>query len=74
MGLYFEKDFESLKIALVETEYRIRKLEDHKEIINKQLRDSKTDQDWINETKSRLKRNIGNLHKKRDLIFRELES
>ena len=69
----FEKDIESLKIALTETEFRIKKLEEHKEIINKLLRDNKTEESWINETKIRLVRNIKNLQKKRDIIFRELE-
>lgn len=70
----FEKDIESLKIALTETEFRIKKLEEHKEIINKLLRDNKTEESWINETRIRLVRNIKNLQKKRDMIFRELES
>ena len=70
----FEKDIELLKIALTETEFRIKKLEEHKEIINKLLRDNKTEDSWINETKKRLVRNIRNLQKKRDRIFRELES
>ena len=70
----FEKDVESVKIALTETEFRIKKLEEHKEIINKLLRDNKTEESWINETKRRLVRNIRNLQKKRDMIFRELES
>ena len=70
----FEKDIESLKIALTETEFRIKKLEEHKEIINKLLRDNKTEEGWINETRIRLVRNIKNLQKKRDIIFRELES
>ena len=70
----FEKDIESLKIALTETEFRIKKLEEHKEIINKLLRDNKTEEGWINETRIRLVRNIRNLQKKRDMIFRELES
>ena len=70
----FEKDIESLKIALTETEFRIKKLEEHKEIINKLLRDNKTEESWINETRIRLVRNIINLQKKRDMIFRELES
>ncbi|MEO2201032.1 MAG: hypothetical protein ABGW48_07740 [Nitrosopumilus sp.] len=69
----FEKDIESLKIALTETEFRIKKLEEHKEIINKLLRDNKTEESWINETRIRLVRNIKNLQKKRDIIFRELE-
>ena len=69
----FEKDIESLKIALTETEFRIKKLEEHKEIINKLLRDNKTEESWINETRMRLVRNIKNLQKKRDIIFRELE-
>ena len=70
----FEKDIESLKIALTETEFRIKKLEEHKENINKLLRDNKTEESWINETRRRLVRNIRNLQKKRDMIFRELES
>ena len=70
----FEKDIESLKIALTETEFCIKKLEEHKEIINKLLRDNKTEEGWINETRIRLVRNIRNLQKKRDMIFRELES
>ena len=70
----FEKDVELLKIALTETEFRIKKLEEHKEIINKLLRDNKTEDSWINETRKRLVRNIRNLQKKRDRIFRELES
>ena len=69
----FEKDIELLKIVLTETEFRIKKLEEHKEIINKLLRDNKTEDSWINETKKRLVRNIRNLQKKRDRIFRELE-
>jgi hypothetical protein len=72
--LGFEKDIESLKIALTETEFRIKKLEEHKEIINKLLRDNKTEESWINETRIRLVQNIKNLQKKRDIIFRELES
>jgi len=71
--LGFEKDIELLKIALTETEFRIKKLEEHKEIINKLLRDNKTEDSWINETKKRLVRNIRNLQKKRDRIFREPE-
>ena len=70
----FEKDIESLKIVLTEIEFRIKKLEEHKEIINKLLRDNKTEENWINETRKRLLRNIRNLQKKRDMIFRELES
>ena len=70
----FEKDIESLKIALTETEFRIKKLEEHKEIINKLLRDNKTEEGWINETRRRLIRNIRNLQKKRNMIFRELEA
>ncbi len=70
----FEKDVKSLKIALTETEFRIKKLEEHKEIINKLLRDNKTEESWINETRRRLIRNIRNLQKKRNMIFRELEA
>ncbi len=70
----FEKDVKSLKIALTETEFRIKKLEEHKEIINKLLRDNKTEESWINETRRRLIQNIRNLQKKRKMIFRELEA
>lgn len=70
----FEKDVKSLKIALTETEFRIKKLEEHKEIINKLLRDNKTEESWINETRRRLIQNIRNLQKKRNMIFRELEA
>ena len=70
----FEKDVKSLKIALTETEFRIKKLEEHKEIINKLLRDNKTEESWINETRRRLIRNIRNLQKKRNMIFRELKA
>ena len=70
----FEKDIELLKVALTETEFRIKKLEEHKEIINKLLRDNKTEESWINETRRRLIRNIRNLQKKRNMIFRELEA
>ena len=70
----FEKDVKSLKIALTETAFRIKKLEEHKEIINKLLRDNKTEESWINETRRRLIRNIRNLQKKRNMIFRELEA
>ena len=70
----FEKDIELLKVALTETEFRIKKLEEHKEIINKLLRDNKTEESWINETRRRLIQNIRNLQKKRNMIFRELEA
>lgn len=72
--MYFERDFESLKTALFEAECRIKKLEERKQIINKLLRDSETDEDWMDETASRLERNLRRLRKKRDLIFKELES
>ena len=74
INLDFEKDVKSLKIALTETEFRIKQLEEHKEIINKLLRDNKTEESWINETRRRLIRNIRNLQKKRNMIFRELEA
>ena len=70
----FEKDIELLKVALTETEFRIKKLEEHKEKINKLLTDKKTEDSSINETRIRLVRNIRNLQKKRGMIFRELES
>ena len=63
----FEKDVAALREALLDTESRIKKLEEHKESESK-----KSDSD--SETLRRLERNLENLHKKRILILSELEN
>ena len=68
----FKKDAEALEKALLETNQRIKKLEEHKESANKDLRDSKSN-NTNEETLRRLERNLNNLHKKRALIIKELE-
>jgi len=67
-----KKDSEELKKALLETNQRIKKLEEHKELVNKKLRDSNSNNS-NDETLRRLERNLINLHKKRALITKELE-
>ena len=62
----FEKDMVSLKEALSDTEYRLKKLEEHKESEKK-----KPSPD--SETLRRLEKNLENLRKKRSLILSELE-
>lgn len=69
----FEKDSEALKKALLETDQRIKKLKEHKESVNKHLRDSKSDNNTIAETLRRLECNLHDLHKKRELIVKELD-
>ncbi|MCA9828475.1 MAG: hypothetical protein KC444_08855 [Nitrosopumilus sp.] len=69
----FEKDSEALEKALSETDHRIKKLEEHKSSASKHLGDS-TDNNVIAETLRRLECNLANLHKKRALIMKELES
>ncbi|EIJ66679.1 hypothetical protein BD31_I1106 [Candidatus Nitrosopumilus salaria BD31] len=69
----FEKDSEVLRQALYETDQRIKKLEEHKESLSKQLRDNTVDDATIEETLRRLERNLDNLHKKYALIIKELE-
>lgn len=64
----FEKDVNALKQALVDTEERIKKLEEHKEAEQKRLGDSN------DKTISRLERNLEKLRKKRESIIQELES
>ena len=68
----FEKDVKLLQRILLETEQRIRKLEEHKESENKNPLDSGSDK-TNNETLRRLERNLDNLYKKRILIIKELE-
>jgi septal ring factor EnvC (AmiA/AmiB activator) len=71
--LDFEKDSEVLRKALYETDQRIKKLEEHKESLSKQLRDNTVDDATIEETLRRLERNLDDLHKKHALIIKELE-
>jgi len=70
--LIFEKDVKALQRALLETEQRIKKLEEHKKSVNKELLDNKSDK-ANNETLRRLEHNLDNLHKKHALIIKELE-
>jgi len=72
LQLSFEKDVKLLQRTLLETEQRIRKLEEHKESVNKNPLDSRSDK-TNNETLRRLERNLDNLYKKRILIIKELE-
>ena len=69
-SLDFEDDLEALEIALLETDQRIKKLEEHKESANKDLRDNKSDK-IIAETLRRLERNLDNLYKKRAFLIKE---
>lgn len=68
----FEKDVKILQITLFETKQRIKKLEEHKKSVNKELLDSKSNK-ANNEILRRLEHNLDNLHKKRALIIKELE-
>jgi len=72
--LDFEKDFEALERDLVDTDQRIKKLEEHKEFAEKEIRGCKSDNKTMIETLRRLERNLDNLHKKRELIIKELEN
>ena len=69
----FKKDIEALERALHETEHRIKKLEEHKESINKELRDSKLNSKTNTETLRRLEHNLEDLYNKHILIIKELE-
>ena len=64
----FEKDVDALRQALADTEDRIKKLEEHKEVEEKRLGNSN------DETINRLERNLDKLRKKRELIMQELEN
>jgi len=72
LQLSFENDVKLLQKTLLETEQRIKKLEEHKKSINKNPLDSRSDK-TNNETLRRLERNLDNLYKKRVLIIKELE-
>ena len=64
----FEKDVNALRQALTDTEDRIKKLEEHKEVEEKRLGNSN------DETINRLERNLDKLRKKRKSIIQELEN
>ena len=64
----FEKDIHALKVALLETEHRIKKLQEHRDSAKKQLGN-----DNVESTISRLERNLEKLEQKRQLILKELE-
>ena len=68
----FGKDLEELEMVLLETDQRIKKLQEHRESTKKEIRD-KSDDKTILETLRRLEHNLDNLHKKRALIIKELE-
>ena len=64
----FEKYDDALRQALTDTEERIRKLEEHKEVEAKRLENAN------DETINRLERNLDKLRKKRESIIQELEN
>ncbi len=67
----FENDLEELEKALLETEQRIKKLEAHKESVNKEIRDSKSESQEILETLRRLHKNLDDLYEKRAFLIKE---
>lgn len=69
----FQKDSEALERTLLETDQRIKKLEEHKESAKKVVMDGRLDNKIIVETLRRLEHNLDNLHKKCALIIKELE-
>jgi len=72
--LDFENDIESLKTAILDVEQRIKKLEEHKDSVNKEIRESKSDNKTITETLRRLEYNLNELHEKRVFLIKERES
>ncbi|MCE9653196.1 MAG: hypothetical protein K8Q89_09145 [Nitrosarchaeum sp.] len=70
----FEDDLEALEKTLFETTQRIKKLEEHKESVNKELREGKFDNNTITETLRRLERNLDELHKKYEFLIKERDS
>ena len=70
----FENDIESLKTAILDVEQRIKKLEEHKDSVNKEIRESKSDNKTITETLRRLEYNLNELHEKRVFLIKERES
>ncbi|MCV0393071.1 MAG: hypothetical protein K5790_07255 [Nitrosopumilus sp.] len=69
----FEKDIHALRETLEDTENRIKKLQEHKDSVTKELKDCKSNDDSTNETLRRLEKNLEKLQKKRESIIKELE-
>lgn len=70
----FENDLEELENALLETDQRIKKLEAHKASVNKEIRDSKSENQEIMETLRRLHKNLDDLYEKRAFLIKERDS
>lgn len=70
----FEGDLEELEKALFETNQRIKKLEAHKTSVNKEIRDSKSENQEIMETLRRLHKNLDELYEKRAFLIKERDS
>jgi len=72
--LDFEGDLEELEKALFETNQRIKKLEAHKASVNREIRDSKSENQEIMETLRRLHKNLDELYEKRAFLIKERDS
>jgi len=72
--LYFENDLDALETAILEIDKRIKKLEEHKESVNKELKDHKSNKNTVTETLRRLEHNLDNLYKKREFLINEKNS
>lgn len=70
----FENDKEALRKAILEVDQRIKKLEEHKESVDEEIRKGKTENKTVTETLRRLERNLGELHKKRAFLIKERDS
>ena len=70
----FEKDLKALEKELLETEQRIKKLEEHRESAKKDIQEGRLDKNLIEETLRRLDRNLNNLNEKRELLIKEIKS
>ncbi len=70
----FENDLKELENALLETDQRIKKLEAHKASVNKEIRDSKSENQEIMETLRRLHKNLDELYEKRAFLINERDS
>ncbi len=70
----FEDNLDALEKNLFETAQRIKKLEEHKESANKELRDGKSNNNATAETLRRLERNLDDLYKKHAFLNKERDS
>jgi len=68
--LDFDDDLQALETAILETDTRIKKLEDHKESLSKQLNKSEN----TAETLRRLEKNLDDLYQKRAFLIKEKSS